>query len=81
MIRNFIKNIMYLYYWFINYPTIATHNIIIGRNCHIRGRIFVQTVYGGSVSIGDNVNINSSLASNPIGGGLRQYSMPDWEVK
>ena len=29
----------------------------------------MQTVYGGSVVIGDNVNINSSLASNPIGGG------------
>ena len=50
------------------------HRVRHGRNLKIRGRVFIKTAgtsEGVSIRIGDNVCINSSLQSNPIGGSTK----------
>ena len=47
--------------------------VYVGKNVHFRGKVFFKNARGsrGSIVIGDNVNINSSLAADPIGGDTR----------
>lgn len=69
--RKIIYKFIYWGYKCINMPTILFHNIKIGKNLRIRGKIFVKTagkIRGCSIFIGNNVCINSSISSNPIGG-------------
>lgn len=55
-------------------PTILFHRVKIGKNIKLRGKIFIKTagkIRKGSILIGDNVCINSSISSNPIGGSCK----------
>ena len=47
--------------------------VSVGKNVHFRGKVFFKNARGsrGSIVIGDNVNINSSLTADPIGGDTR----------
>ena len=46
-------------------------NVQAGKNINIRGRLYIKN--SGEVIIEDNVRINSSSTSNPIGSGDRTY--------
>ena len=72
--KKIIYCILYKLYYFLNIPTFLFHRVIYGRNLRIRGRIFIQTAgnsKGVSIMIGNNVCINSSMTSNPIGGATK----------
>ena len=71
--RKFIYNLIYGWYGILNAPKILMCGVSVGKSVHFRGRVFFKNVRGGkgSIWIGDNVNINSSLAADPIGGDTR----------
>lgn len=71
--RKFIYSLIYGWYRLVNTPKIIMCGVRVGKNVHFRGKVFFKNVRGGkgSIQIGDNVNINSSLASDPIGGDTR----------
>ena len=71
--RKQIYSIIYLWYRFINQLSILLCGVSVGKNVHFRGKVFFKNARGsrGSIVIGDNVNINSSLAADPIGGDTR----------
>lgn len=68
--RDLLYTIIYSWYRLINSPKIIFCGVKVGENVHFRGKVFFKNVRGGkgSIKIGDNVNINSSLAADPIGG-------------
>lgn len=71
MIKKAIYRIIYLWFYLINLPTLLLHRVNVGNGLRLRGRLFIQTAgssKGVSIVLGNNVSINSSLASNPIGG-------------
>lgn len=51
-----------------NIPILKTNKVKYGKNLNIRGVLYVKKVKKGEIIIGNNVNINSSLFSDPIGG-------------
>lgn len=53
----------------INYVVLRYRDVEVGKNLRINGRLFLRGK--GKISIGDNVIINSSLQSNPIGGSTK----------
>lgn len=53
----------------INYLVLKYRGVAVGKNLRINGRLFLRG--RGKISIGDNVTINSSLQSNPIGGSTK----------
>lgn len=71
--RKLVYSIIYLWYRFLNQPRILMCGVSVGKNVHFRGKVFFKNAIGsrGSIVIGDNVNINSSLAADPIGGDTR----------
>ena len=71
--RKHIYSIIYLWYRFLNQPSILFCGVSVGKNVHFRGKVFFKNARGsrGAIVIGDNVNINSSLAADPIGGDTR----------
>ena len=71
--RKLVYSIMYGWYRLVNTPKLLMCGVKVGKNVHFRGKVFFKNVRGGkgSIQIGDNVNINSSLASDPIGGDTR----------
>ena len=74
MIRSIVYKFIYLFFFIVNYPTLLFHRVRIGKRIKIRGRLFVQTAgtsKGVAIMLGNDVCINSSLASNPIGGSTR----------
>lgn len=68
--RKFIYSLIYGWYRLVNAPKIIMCGVTVGKNVHFRGKVFFKNVRGGkgSIQIGDNVNINSSLEADPIGG-------------
>lgn len=51
---------------FINIQRLKARKVVMGDNCRIRG---IPHIYvAGELEIGDDVSVNSSLRSNPIGG-------------
>lgn len=69
--RKLYYNILYLYYRLINAPRMLVNHVKVGRNLCLRGKLFIKR--GGNstksvIVIGNNVCINSSMESNPIGG-------------
>ncbi|MBE6341913.1 MAG: acyltransferase [Lentimicrobiaceae bacterium] len=71
MIRKFLYKIIYLYYRILNMPSIILNNVKIGRSLHLRGILYIKKARCKTkecIYIGDNVNINSSFNSDPIGG-------------
>lgn len=60
-----IPNILY------NRTVFKMRGIKAGKNLNINGRIYCVATDKGSVELGNNVTINSSLKSNPIGGDTR----------
>lgn len=71
--RKIIYSITYGWYRLVNTPNLMKCGVKVGKNVHFRGKVFFKNVRGGkgSIAIGDNVNINSSLAADPIGGDTR----------
>ena len=71
--RKLIYTIIYLWYRILNMPGIFMCGVSVGKKVHFRGRVFFKNARGsrGSIVIGDNVNINSSLEADPIGGDTR----------
>lgn len=66
-----IKCVVFWGYKLFNYPHLLFNRVVVGANVHFRGKVFFKTVnrkHPHSIIIGNNVNINSSLASDPIGG-------------
>ena len=54
-----------------NFATFRYRHVKHGNNLKINGRIFCVSNSPGGIVIGDNVRINSSRSSNPIGGDTR----------
>ena len=52
-----------------NFIVCKIRRVSYGQGLKINGRIFIRGK--GKITIGDNVTINSSLESNPIGGSVR----------
>ena len=71
--RKLIYSLIYGWYGILNAPKILMCGVSVGKSVHFRGRVLFKNVRGGkgSIWIGDNVNINSSLAADPIGGDTR----------
>ena len=71
--RKFLLNIVYLWYRLLNLPSFMINNVSVGNNCHLRGRLYIKTQdkNRSSIIVEDNVGINSSLVSDPIGGETR----------
>ena len=71
--RKLIYSLIYGWYRILNAPKIIMCGVNVGKNVHFRGKVFFKNARGGkgSIQIGDNVNINSSLAADPIGGDTR----------
>ena len=72
-IRLLAYKIIYSWYRLLNTYTILINRVQIGSGVNIRGKVFFKTVGNKSTTIfiGDHVNINSSLAADPIGGDTR----------
>ena len=64
----FVKTILSLLYFLLNYPSLLLYSVQKGKKLNIRGILYVKKVRGGKIRIGENVNINSSRWSDPIGG-------------
>ncbi len=72
--RLFIYKLIYFYYFVLNLPKFLLHNVKYGKRLKIRGVLFIQTAgkcEKNAIVIGDDTCINSSLSSNPIGGGAK----------
>lgn len=85
-LRILIYNAIYLWYRVINTPSIIRNKVSVGNKVHFRGCVFFKTVgrnKKSSIVIGNNVNINSSLSADPIGGDTRTilYTRHDGVIK
>lgn len=60
-----IPNVLY------NKTVFKMRGIKAGKNLNVNGRIYCVASDKGSIKIGNDVSINSSLRSNPIGGDTR----------
>lgn len=71
--RKLVYSFIYGWYRVVNTPKLLMCGVKLGKNVHFRGKVFFKNVRSGkgSISIGNNVNINSSLAADPIGGDTR----------
>lgn len=71
--RSILYVIIYKWSRFINAPAIFLNHVKLKKGVHIRGKVYFKTVgrRGASIFVGEKVNINSSLASDPIGGDTR----------
>lgn len=73
-LRNLVYNLIYCYYRLLNLPSIIYNCVELGKSVHIRGKVYIKKARcknKKTIFIGDNVNINSSLPSDPIGGDTR----------
>lgn len=80
-----IKKLYYKFWYFLNLPILALKRVKYGKNLSIRGLVFVKTVRNtkkSSIFLGDNVCINSSRESDPIGGDTKTilYTLFDGEI-
>lgn len=66
--RRVFQQLMYSWYYILNAPALIYNQIHIGEHAHFRGIVLFKKVGSGSIIIGKNVNINSSLHADPIGG-------------
>ena len=70
-----IKNILYTIKNFpntvYNFSVLKYRHVRYGKNLRINGKIYCVTNSDDGITIGNNVRINSSLGSNPIGGDTR----------
>lgn len=73
LIRKLFYSIIYGWYRLVNLPKVYMCGVNLGKNVHFRGQVYFKNVRGGkgSITIGDNVNINSSMKADPIGGDTR----------
>lgn len=65
-----MRNNAYIFFRLINYPLLWINNVSVGKKLRVFGMLQIKCVHG-TITIGDNVTINSSTWSNPIGGGTR----------
>ena len=63
-----LKKIRYLFYYIWNSFILRYREVSFGKNLKINGKIYIFSDRTSRVVLGDNVRINSSLSSNPIGG-------------
>lgn len=70
--RGVYYSIIYFLWKLVNLPRLLRNKVTTGKDVRIRGRIFIKTPNffskRKSIYIHDGVTINSSLASDPIGG-------------
>lgn len=83
--RNLLYKLICWWYKFVNYPSILLNHVVIGNNVKFRGKVYFKVVghkTKGKIVIGENVNINSSLSSNPIGGDIHTiiYTRPNGSI-
>lgn len=68
-----LKKIFYFLRWtpskMYNFLIFKIRHVKFGNNLKFHGKLFVRGK--GKISIGDNVTINSSMESNPIGGDVK----------
>ena len=69
--KNFIKKIFRISDTLYNFMVLRYRQVQYGRNLKILGKIYGVSNRRDGIIIGDNVSINSSLESNPIGGDRR----------
>ncbi len=67
--KSLINRFTAIFYGLVNYIIIHVKQIHYGDHLIIHGPIFIRG--SGEIEIGNNVTINSSLSSNPIGGSTR----------
>ena len=67
-IKNTIKNIIGIPNYLYNRTILAYRHVNYGAGLKINGRLFCVSNSKDGIVIGDNVSINSSRSSNPIGG-------------
>lgn len=67
-LKNILKNIMGFPNAIYNKAVLSYRHVKYGENLKINGRIFCVSNSKDGILMGDNVSINSSRSSNPIGG-------------
>lgn len=83
--RGFIIKLVHLWYLIVNYFSFKIHGVSYGSNLRLRGIVYVKTArkkIKSTIFIGNNVCINSSLSSDPIGGEPRSilFTQYDGEI-
>lgn len=71
LMKRIIKAFYILLWRCVNAPTLWMNHVSLGKHVSIQGRLYLKTVgrkEKHSIYIGNNVNINSCLSANPIGG-------------
>ena len=66
-----LKELMFLFYYVLNYPMFAIKGVQLGQGLRIRGKVYIKKCGNSTIKIGHNVRINSSLTSDPIGGQVK----------
>ena len=71
--KTILKKYIYMFYRMINLPSCIFNRICIGKNFRINGLVYWKNNERkpNSIRIGNNVKINSSLRSDPIGGQVK----------
>ena len=72
-VRKVIKNIVYAPYIVLNRLQYAMKHVKVGKNHTTNGVLCIRVHKGGSVTMGNDVRINSRAKANPIGAGDRTY--------
>lgn len=70
-IKNAVRGICGFPNYLYNRILLSYRHVAYGKNLRINGRLFCVSNSRDGIAIGDNVSINSSRASNPIGGDVR----------
>ena len=69
--KRIIKSFYLLLWRCVNAPSLWLNHVALEKRVSIRGRLYLKTIgrkEKHSIYIGNNVNINSCLSANPIGG-------------
>lgn len=69
--KKIVKGLLGFPNYLYNKIVLAYRHVSYGKNLKIHGRIFCVSNRRDGIVIGDDVSINSSLSSNPIGGDSR----------
>lgn len=70
-IKKILKDLFSFPNYLYNKTVLMYRHVNYGKNMRINGRIYCVSNTRDGILIGDNVSINSSLSSNPIGGDSR----------
>ena len=71
-LKTVAKSVAYGAFRLLNLPGMIINSVQIGTGCHMRGYVYFRNLgRKGSIRIGNHVNINSSMKSDPIGGQTR----------